>query len=164
MQSTSAAAQAKPKCLYGSLSLIVYSVYPVLTSRLTCRHALQAATGPQSTSAAAQAEFDRLYGSLADFGDHELVLAGLHENFAAARYLDTHMARTAAILDQLSQVDRLLHRVHRRAEFAALRYVPAHALAVRGIVAGPQRCALLLPLFCSWRKFWKDLWRLLKPC
>jgi hypothetical protein len=100
---------------------------------------LQMAPGQKASSQCEQSEAESLYNSLADFGDHELVLSGLHENLTRARYLDTHMARTAAVLDHLAQADCLLSRVHRRADFAALRHVPAHALAIRSIVAGPQR-------------------------
>jgi hypothetical protein len=102
---------------------------------------LQVPAGPQSSSRAGGG-FERLYSALGDFGDHQLVLAGLQENFPAARYLDSHMARTAAVADALADGDRLLRAVHRRSDFAALKFAPAHALAVRAIVAGPQRCAL----------------------
>lgn len=81
------------------------------------------------------------YDAVADFGDHDLVAAGLHENFRAARYLDTHMARTAAILDHLADGDRLTARMQRRSDYALLKFAPAHALAIRAIVAGPSRCA-----------------------
>ncbi len=103
----------------------------------------QVAAGP-GPSARAGGGFERLYSTLGDFGDHGLVLAGLQENFPAARYLDSHMARTAALADALADGDRLLRAVHRRSDFAALKFAPAHALAVRTIVAGPQRCAWLL--------------------
>ena len=44
---------------------------------------------------------ERMFTMLGDFGDHELVLAGMHENVLSQRYLDTHMQRTAQILDHL---------------------------------------------------------------
>ncbi|KAK9916711.1 hypothetical protein WJX75_006133 [Coccomyxa subellipsoidea] len=100
--------------------------------------------GPQSSSRAGGG-FERLYSALGDFGDHQLVLAGLQENFPAARYLDSHMARTAAVADALADGDRLLRAVHRRSDFAALKFAPAHALAVRAIVAGPQRVQMRWP-------------------
>ncbi len=49
------------------------------------------------------------------------------------------MARTAAVLDALGESDRLIRRAHRRADFALLKFAPAAALAVRAIVASPQR-------------------------
>ena len=55
------------------------------------------------------------------------------------------MARTAAIADHLADGDRLLRAVHRRSDFAALKFAPAHILAVRAILAGPQRCAPCTP-------------------
>lgn len=69
------------------------------------------------------------------------MLAGLADNFWRARYLDTHMARTAALADALADGDRLLRAAHRRSDFAALKFAPAHALIASAIVAGPQRCA-----------------------
>ena len=89
------------------------------------------------------------YDAVSDFGDTELVIAGLHENFHAARYLDTHMARTAAVLEHLAQADALGARAGRRSDYSLLKFAPAHALSIRAIVAGPSRCAvgfsLLLP-------------------
>ena len=85
------------------------------------------------------------YDAVANFGDHDLVASGLHENFHAARYLDTHMARTAAILGHLADGDRLAARMQRRSDYALLKFAPAHALSIRAIVAGPSRCALVKP-------------------
>ncbi|BDA40633.1 Chromosome transmission fidelity protein 18 homolog [Coccomyxa sp. Obi] len=104
----------------------------------------KAAAGP-GPSSRTDGSCERLYNALADFGDSQLVLAGLQENFPHARYLDTHMARTAAITDHLADGDRLLRAVHRRSDFAALKFAPAHILAVRTIVAGPQRVQIHWP-------------------
>ena len=79
------------------------------------------------------------YDAVADFGDHDLVASGLHENFHAARYLDMHMARTAAILGHLADGDALTARMQRRSDYALLKFAPAHALSIRAIVAGPSR-------------------------
>ena len=106
-----------------------------------CRGARPSTPSSSSSGAAAGAQ-TRLFDALAHFGDAELVAAGLHENFWRARYLDTHMARTAAILDALGATDCLIRAAHRRSDFGLLKFAPAHALAVRAIVAGPQRCAL----------------------
>jgi hypothetical protein len=86
------------------------------------------------------------YDAVSDFGDTELVMAGLHENFHAARYLDTHMARTAAVLEHLAQADALGARAGRRSDYSLLKFAPAHALSIRAIVAGPSRCAIGSPL------------------
>ncbi len=88
------------------------------------------------------------YDAVADFGDHELVASGLHENFHSARYLDTHMARTAAILGHLADGDRLTARMQRRSDYALLKFAPAHALSVRAIVAGPSRFSVTDALSC----------------
>ncbi|CAL8467057.1 g6593 [Coccomyxa elongata] len=105
----------------------------------------KAATGPGLSARTSGGSCERLYNALADFGDHQLVLAGLQENFPHARYLDTHMARTAAVADHLADGDRLLRAVHRRSDFAALKFAPAHILAVRMIVVGPQRVQIQWP-------------------
>ena len=57
-------------------------------------------------------------------GEHELVLAGLHENLAAARYADTLLTRSADALAQLSDADVLVGRAHVRLPMIApcLRY------------------------------------------
>jgi len=79
------------------------------------------------------------YDMIADFGDHELITSGLHENYHSARYLDTHMARTASILDHLADTDCLTSRMHRRSDYTLLKFAPAHALSIRAILAGPSR-------------------------
>jgi hypothetical protein len=88
------------------------------------------------------------YDAVSDFGDTELVMAGLHENFHAARYLDTHMGRTAAVLEHLVQADALGARAARRSDYALLKFAPAHALSIRAIVAGPSRCAVGVCICC----------------
>ena len=61
-----------------------------------------------------------------------------------------HMARTAAVLDALGESDRLIRRAHRRSDYALLKFAPAAALAVRAIVASPQRyCCQRLTLLSS---------------
>ena len=80
------------------------------------------------------------YDAVADFGDHDLIASGLHENYHNARYLDTHMARTASVLDHLADSDRLTTRLQRRSDYALLKFTPAHTLSIRAIVAGPSRC------------------------
>lgn len=86
------------------------------------------------------------YEAIGDFGDHDLIISGLHENFRSARYLDTHMARTASILENLADGDRLLGRAQRCSDYALLKFAPAHALAIRAIVAGPSRYGFPLTL------------------
>lgn len=83
---------------------------------------------------------NRLHDALADFGDSELVLAGLHENFHRARFLDTHFRRAAGVLDTLGWTDVLARGVHRRGDFALLKYLPAAALGIHAVVAAPERC------------------------
>ena len=78
---------------------------------------------------------------LQDFGDGELVMAGLHENVYRARYMDTQLRRTAAIADLLGDGDRIAATTHRRGDWALVKYQPACALLVRSLAAGPDRWA-----------------------
>lgn len=84
---------------------------------------------------------DHLHDALADFGDAELVLAGLHENVHRARFLDTGFRRAAGVLQTLGDADILQRAVHRRADFALLKYAPSAALRIHAVVAAPERCA-----------------------
>ena len=101
--------------------------------------ALQVPCGQTAASPAAQLQ--RRLGMLQDFGDSELVMAGLHENVYRARYMDTQLRRTAAIADLLGDSDRFAATTHRRGEWALVKYQPACALLVCSLAAGPDRWA-----------------------
>ncbi|KAK9821413.1 hypothetical protein WJX81_000979 [Elliptochloris bilobata] len=88
---------------------------------------------------------NRLHDALADFGDAELVLAGLHENFHRARFLDTHFRRAAGVLETLGDADVLMRDAHRRGDFAMQKYLPAAALRIHAVVAAPERVQLQWP-------------------
>lgn len=83
-------------------------------------------------------ESTRLLGQLADFGDHELVINGLHENVLSQRYQDPNLQRTCMVYDNLLAADRLLTRSRRTMEFGFLSYVPATIMGVHGAVAEHQ--------------------------
>lgn len=83
---------------------------------------------------------------LSDFGDHELVLSGLHENMLSQRYLDTHMERTCSLFNHLQAADSFVTAIGRNMDFGLMAYLPASLLAVRSIVAGPQRYSLSLAI------------------
>ena len=106
---------------------------------LTLLLALQVPSGRTAASPAAQLQ-QRL-GMLQDFGDSELVMAGLHENVYRTRYMDTQLRRTAAIADLLGASDRFAAMTHRRGEWALVKYQPACALLLRSLAAGPDRWA-----------------------
>lgn len=110
-----------------------------LCTVLTAGWLLQGTAGAAGSFSRGKALDVQRYDAVADFGDHDLVASGLHENFHSARYLDTHMARTAAILEHLADGDRLTARMQRRSDYALLKFAPAHALSIRAIVAGPSR-------------------------
>ena len=109
-----------------------------------CRNGLMVA----SRRARARAQRDgrtaprgQLLDALSGFGDSELVLAGLHENFPRARFLDAHGRRAAAAAAALGEADVLGRAAGRRGDFALLKYLPAAALRVSELVAAPERCA-----------------------
>lgn len=79
---------------------------------------------------------------LGDFGDHELVLSGVHENMLSQRYLDTHMERTCGIFSQLQAADLLMTATHKSMDFALLTYLPAAMLGIRAVVAGADRSGI----------------------
>ena len=54
---------------------------------------LKAFSAVQGASKSA-ATSNMLHGQLADLGDSELLLAGLHEHALSLRYMDTHMLTT----------------------------------------------------------------------
>ncbi len=76
---------------------------------------------------------------LSDFGDHELVLSGLHENMLSQRYLDTHMERTCSLFTHMQAADAFMTAVGKNMDFGLMAYLPASLLGVRSIVAGPDR-------------------------
>ena len=80
---------------------------------------------------------------LSDFGDHELVLSGLHENMLSQRYLDTHLERTCSLFSHLQAADAFMAATSRSMDFAFMAYLPAAMLGVRAVVAGPDRYTLL---------------------
>ena len=109
------------------------------SQQLISRGLLQGTAAAVGSPSAGKALDVQRYDAVADFGEHDLVASGLHENFHAARYLDTHMARTASVLDHLADGDALTARMQRRSDYALLKFAPAHALSIRAIVAGPSR-------------------------
>lgn len=80
-----------------------------------------------------------MFRMLSDFGDHELVLSGLHENMLSQRYLDTHMERTCSLFGHLQAADQFMTATGRTMDFAFMAYLPAAMLAVRAVVASPDR-------------------------
>lgn len=46
-----------------------------------------------------------LADTVMDFGDNDLLVAGVAENLLSLRYLDINMAKTSAMLDTLGSID-----------------------------------------------------------
>lgn len=55
------------------------------------------------------------------------------------RFSDVGMRRTAALLGQLGDADRLLRAAHRGGDFGLVKYIPAALVSVSQLVAGHER-------------------------
>ena len=82
----------------------------------------------------------RLYNLLLDFGEHELVLLGCHENAVAMRLADAGLVKLASLSATLGDADILMRAQGRTMDFGLSKYVPAAVLAVAAQAAGPERC------------------------
>jgi len=94
--------------------------------------------GFKTTSASGKSgsnDFNATLALLQTVGDAQLVLAGVHENLACARYTDTLLHKTAAALSQLSDGDLFVGAAHSRGTWACMGYVPLTCMAVRALVA-----------------------------
>ena len=89
----------------------------------------------------AREDCSRLYSTLEDYGDHELVLNGVHENVLGLHYLDPHLLGTVGVFDHLHHADLLLSTARRRLDFGLMAYVPAPLLSVHATVAQYSRSA-----------------------
>jgi hypothetical protein len=57
---------------------------------------------------------------LQDYGDPELMLAGVHENLPLLSYMDAGLRVTCAIADRLAESDMLLRRARRSSDFGLM--------------------------------------------
>ena len=80
-----------------------------------------------------------LYEHLLDFGDLDLMCAGVAEHAWQLRYMDVHMRSTAHVADRLADADRLSCTAMRRTSFSLLRYGPTLVLSVRQLASTPGR-------------------------
>lgn len=94
------------------------------------------------------AESEQLHRALGDFGDHELVLNGLHHNMLSRNFLDTKMGRTCDAFDHLHAADSLLTAIRHNMDFSLQTYLPATMLGIRAIVAAPDRYFSVCMYFC----------------
>ncbi|RMZ52707.1 hypothetical protein APUTEX25_000826 [Auxenochlorella protothecoides] len=96
-------------------------------------------------SEAPAARQSRLLTLLQDFGEHDLVLSGVHENLLSLRYFDLACSRTAWALFALCDADRLLGSCYASGSWGAARYVPAALLSAAGEVTSVERPAMVWP-------------------
>ncbi|MEW5318683.1 MAG: hypothetical protein WDW38_009885 [Sanguina aurantia] len=93
-------------------------------------------SGLKPGSSAGISKLDAVCGMMADFGDYETVMGGLHENMLSQRYLDIDFKKTCAMVDTISNVDIMMRSCRRSSDFGLMRYfAPAlyiiHALAAQ---------------------------------
>ena len=102
-----------------------------MTSALPVRQDLLRNKGKES--------HEKMYRMLGDFGDHELVLSGVHHNMLMRNYIDTGMAMTCKAFDQIHAADSYLTAIRRNMDFSLQAYLPATILSIRSVVASPDR-------------------------
>lgn len=96
------------------------------------------AASQANNAAKRREEAQKLGHLLGDYGEHDLVLNGLHENVLSQRFYDTYLASTCRVYDSLLDADKLLTISRRTADFGFYAYLPAAFLEVRGVVAEHQ--------------------------
>jgi chromosome transmission fidelity protein 18 len=111
-----------------------------------CPHPAQKAASVIGRAAESESQRSaRLFSLLQDFGEPELVLAGVHENLPSLHFFDMALSRTVQVLGHLQDADAMLRRMQRTGDYGLLRYLPAAALSISALVAGPEKPALAWP-------------------
>lgn len=111
-------------------------------------HLPSASTSSAAGSGGGSAQSRRLAGLCAaahDFGDSELLLAGVAENLLSCRYLDINMAKTSKMLDTLQQADMLMRACRRSGEFSLMAYIPPLLVSIHTVAATHERVQLQWP-------------------
>ena len=80
-----------------------------------------------------------LMGVLQDFGDSDLLLAGLHEFMEGSAFTDIAMRRTAEMARHLQDADMFARASMRTGDYGLQKYVPASVLALTTMLAVPHR-------------------------
>ena len=96
---------------------------------------------------------DQLYRALADFGEHDLVLNGVHHNMLMRNFIDSRMALTCQAFDQIHAADAYLTAVRRNMDFSLMAYLPGAILGIGAIVASPDRSYIFT---LSWNQTKKE--------
>ncbi|KAJ0984088.1 hypothetical protein J5N97_002444 [Dioscorea zingiberensis] len=82
---------------------------------------------------------DFLYSLIANRGDYELTMDGIHENFLQLSYHDPKMQKTARCLDMLGVSDSLLHYILRTQQMSLQAYQPPIAVSLSYLIAQVER-------------------------
>ncbi|KAK9868710.1 hypothetical protein WJX84_007857 [Apatococcus fuscideae] len=90
-----------------------------------------------------------LMGVLQDFGDSDLLLAGLHEFMEGSAFTDIAMRRTAEMARHLQDADMFARASMRTGDYGLQKYVPASVLALTTMLAVPHRPRLQWPKVAS---------------
>ncbi|KAH7672890.1 chromosome transmission fidelity protein 18 [Dioscorea alata] len=82
---------------------------------------------------------DSLYTLIANRGDYELTMDGIHENFLQLSYHDPKMQKTARCLDMLGISDSLLHYIFRTQQMSLQVYQPLSAVGMSYLIAQVEK-------------------------
>jgi len=113
---------------------------------ITDQSQTQSQTDPRSVTCTDN-PIDFLMASVSDFGDHDLVLRGLFENYLRPRYPDPHLVKTQVASEWLSYADTLSQFAHSGGfqGHHMLAYVPATVGAVHWLCATESRTSVQFP-------------------
>ena len=82
-------------------------------------------------------------GLLQDFGDNNLLLAGLHEFMESSGFSDISMQRTTSMQGHLEDADLFARASMRTGDYGLQKYVSASILGLTTMLAVPHRCVAL---------------------
>lgn len=81
----------------------------------------------------------RLFDTLMDFGEHDLIMGGVHESLPHLRFFDMAMQRTSQVLSHMQDADVFTRHAMRSGDFSLMKYLPATTLSACAVVASPER-------------------------
>ncbi|KAH9315407.1 hypothetical protein KI387_024034, partial [Taxus chinensis] len=96
--------------------------------------------GPAMNSCKQEVEkFIRLHDIISNYGDYELGVDGIHENFLHVRYHDSAMEKTVKCLDFFCDSDLLSQNIMRSQHFFLNVYQPSIIIAIRRLIAEVEK-------------------------
>ncbi|MEW5305954.1 MAG: hypothetical protein WDW36_008463 [Sanguina aurantia] len=102
-------------------------------------------SGLKPGSSAGCSKLDAVCGMMADFGDYETVMGGLHENMLSQRYLDIDFRKTCAMVDAIGSVDIMMRSCRRSSDFGLMRYFAPSLYIIHALAAQDEKPHLAWP-------------------